>query len=64
MEAAPTQARGEEVKISFTRLSADAASSHSSERLVGLRVISEQLEGHGELEKRKEVETSEGDPVR
>lgn len=52
------------MKIRFTRLGADAASSHSPERLVGLRVISEQLEGHGELEERKEVETPEVDPVR
>lgn len=54
-EEAETRRREEEMKTVVTRLSSDASSSRGSERLVGLGIVSEELEGHRELEERKQA---------
>lgn len=52
-EEAETRRREEEKKTVVTRLSSDASPSRGSQRLVGVGIVSEELEGHRELEERR-----------
>lgn len=54
-EEAETRRREEEKETVVTRLSSDASSGRGSQRLVGLGIVSEELEGHRELEERKQA---------